>query len=472
MANLTRREFLGMTAAATASFAISSRLSPVLGANDTIRVAVVGIHSRGEAHINALQRLDGVEIAYLVDPDARLFAGRVKQIEARGGRAPKCVQDLREALDDKDLDAISIASCNHLHCLQTIWACQAGKDVYVEKPLSQNVHEGRIAVEVARKYDRVVQYGTGKGAKGDEIAALARKGTYGKLLVSRGLCYKRRDSIGFRQSCRPPNEVNFDLWCGPAAKDDYHENLVHYNWHWFWEYGCGDIGNQGAHEMHAALHAIPDATLPRGVMSVGGRFGYVDQGQTANTQVAVFDYGDTRLIFEVRGLETDGYYGEKIGNTFHFEEGVVAGDKFYPNGGKEPEPVVKVEPDRISRGGNFEEFIRAMRTREKTLLDWDIETAHYSSALCHLANISYRLGTRVTFAGAPDPFRANEFGNESFRRMSDHLKANGIDVERSSYRLGRELAFDPATERFVGDEQANALLTRAPRPPFVIPDKA
>lgn len=472
MTGFTRRKFLGMAAATTASFAISSRFSPVLGANETIRVAVVGINGRGGSHIDSLLRLEGVEIAYLVDPDSRLFARRVKKIEDAGKRAPKCVQDLREALDDKDLDAISIASCNHLHCLQTIWGCQAGKDVYVEKPLSQDVHEGRIAVEVARKHGRVVQYGTGKGAKGDVIAELARQGTYGKLLVSRGMCYKRRDSIGFKQPTASPSEVDFDLWCGPAAKKEYHENLVHYNWHWFWEYGNGDIGNQGAHEMHAALHAIPDATLPRRVVSVGGRFGYTDQGQTANTQVAVFDYGDTQLIFEVRGLNTDGYYGQGVGNTFHFEEGVVAGDKFYPNGGKEPEPVAKVEPERVSRGGNFDEFIRAMRTREKALLDWDIELAHYSSALCHLANISQRLGTKVTFAGVTDPFQANEFGNESFRRMGDHLKANGIEVGRASYRLGRELAFDPATERFIGDQQANYMLKRTPRPPFVIPDKA
>lgn len=471
MTNLTRRQFLGMAAATGASFAISSRFSPVLGANDTIRVAVVGIHGRGGSHIGSLVKMDGVEIAYLVDPDARLFPGRIKQIEDAGRRAPKCVQDLREALDDDSVDAISIASCNHQHCLQTIWGCQAGKDVYVEKPLSQNVHEGRIAIEMARKYDRVVQYGTGRGSRGDAIAALAGKGTYGKLLVSRGLCYKRRDSIGFKAPGAPPNELDFDLWCGPAAKKDYHENLVHYNWHWFWEYGNGDLGNQGAHEMHAALHAIPDATLPRRVVSIGGRFDYVDQGQTANTQVAMFDYGDTQLIFEVRGLKTDSYYGQGVGNTFHFEEGVVAGDKFYPKGGREPEPVAAVEPDRISGGGNFEEFIRVMRTRDKGLLDWNIETAHYSSALCHLANISYRLGTRVTFSGIPDPFRGGEAGNETFERMGDHLRDGGLKIESSSYRLGRELEFDPVTEKFIGDEQANALLTRAPRPPYVIPDK-
>lgn len=471
MVKMTRRKFLGTTAAAAASFAISSKFSPVLGANDTIRVAVVGINGRGSSHISALGKLDGVEIAYLVDPDTRTFARRIKQVEDLGGRAPKCVQDLREALDDSSLDAISIASCNHQHCIQTIWACQAGKDVYVEKPLSHNVHEGRIAVEIARKYDRVVQYGTGAGARGDVIAALARKGTYGKLLASRGLCYKRRTSIGFKQAAISPNEVDFDLWCGPASKNEYHENLVHYNWHWFWEYGNGDIGNQGAHEIHAALHAIPDATLPRRVVSVGGRFGYVDQGETANTQVAIFDYGDAQLIFEVRGLETDRYYGQTIGNTYHFQEGVVAGGQFYPKGGGDPEPVAKVESDRITKGGNFPEFIKAMRTREKELMDWDIETAHYSSALCHLANISYRLGKRVSFAGISRPFGDNDLANETFDRMCEHLNGNGLKVEDSSYRLGRVLDFDPSAERFIGCEQANVLLKRAPRPPFAVPDK-
>lgn len=471
MAGLNRREFLSGAAAATVSFAISSRLSPILGANDTIRVAVVGINGRGKAHISALQRLEGVEVAYLVDPDSRLFASRVKMVEDLGGRAPKCVQDLREALDDDNLDAISIASCNHQHCIQTIWACQAGKDVYVEKPLSQNVYEGRIAVEAARKYGRVVQYGTNAGTRGDIAAALAKKGVYGRLLVARGLCYKGRGSIGFKRPTTPPAELDFDLWCGPAARRAYHENLVHYNWHWFWEYGNGDIGNQGAHEMHAALHAFPDATLPRRVISVGGRFGYIDQGQTANTQVAVFDYGDAQIIFEVRGLKTDRYYGQGIGNTFHFEEGVVAGDKFYPKNGKDPEPVAKVEPERISRAGDFAEFIRVMRTRDKGLFDWDLEKAHYSSALCHLANISYRLGRRVSFAEAPNPFGSNAAANETFERMVEHLKSNGIDVASGSYRLGKLLEFDPVTERFIGDDRANALLTRTPRPPFVIPDK-
>lgn len=470
MVSMTRRKFIQTTAAVASTFAISDTWHRVLGANETIRVGIAGIHGRGNSHINAFLEMPGVEIAYLIDPDASLFESRVKEIVDKGGRPPKCVQDVREALDDKNLDAISIATCNHWHCLMTIWACQAGKDVYVEKPLSHNVREGRVAVEAAKRYNRVVQYGTGQGALGDRIAAIVKKGTYGKLLVSRGLCYKRRDSIGFKEPSTPPSYLDFDLWTGPAPKQAYHANLVHYNWHWFWDFGNGDIGNQGSHQMHAALHAIPGATLPRFVVSLGGRFGYRDQGQTANTQVAMFDFGDTLLIFEVRGLQTKDYYGEGIGNTFHFEEGIVAGDKFYPNNGKGPEPVAWVEPERMSKGGNFKEFVKCMRTRDKELFDWDLELAHYSSALCHLANISYRLGEQVQFASKARPFGPHEAANEAFERMCDHLKDNGITLEGTEYRLGRALQFSAKWERFI-DRQANMLLSRPARPPFVVPEK-
>ena len=468
----TRREFMKDAAivATAATCAIGGANRRILGANDRIIAGVAGINGRGGSHIGSLQKMEGVEVGYLIDPDSALFAGRTRDIERKGGRAPVCVQDIRKALEDKNLDAISIASCNHWHCLLTIWACQAGKDVYVEKPLSQDLHEGRIAVEISRKYKRVVQYGTGSGSLGDGIAAIAKKGTYGKLLVSRGLCYKSRSSIGSKEITDPPQALDFDIWTGPAPKQAYHANLVHYNWHWFWDFGNGDMGNQGSHQMHAALHAIPGATFPKSVISVGGRLGYEDQGQTANTQIAVFDYGETQLIFETRGLKTDKYYGQGVGNTFHFEEGVVAGGSFYPKNGKEPQPVVRAEPDRVSRGANFDEFVRCMKTRERDLLDWNIETAHYSAGLVHLGNISYRLGRDVEFGGKGKPFGDNAFANETFERMADHLKDNGLKLEETKYRLGRALKFDPANERFIDDDQADAMLKRPARPPFAVPD--
>ncbi len=471
MKQITRRNFLKKSLVAGTAVAVGSSGHRILGANETIRVGVAGIHGRGGGHVSSLQKMANVDVTYLIDPDAALFERRSRYIQDQGGPKPTCVQDIRKALDDKNLDAVSIATCNHWHCLITIWACQAGKDVYVEKPLSHNVHEGRIAVETARKYRRVVQYGTGSGSLGDRIAALAKQGTYGKLLVSRGLCYKGRGSIGFKKPSTPPEQLAFDIWNGPAPKQPYHGNLVHYNWHWFWDFGNGDIGNQGSHQMHAAFHAIPGAKLPQRVISMGGRFGYKDQGETANTQIAVYDFGESLLVFEVRGLKTGRYFGQGIGNTFHFEAGVVAGGKFYPDGGEKSESLANVKADRVSRGGNFGEFIRCMRTRETELFDWNLETAHYSSALCHLGNISYRLGKDVPFRGTSKPFGANEAANETFGRMEEHLKDNGLRLEEAKYRAGRMLKFDGEKEMFLEDSEANALLSRPPRPPFTVPEK-
>ena len=472
MDRMHRRRFLAKSAAGIGvPLVVGTAARRVLGANDRILVGLAGINGRGTGHLSSLVASEGVEVAYLIDPDSRLFDSRASRVAEKTGRRPKCVQDVRQALDDKRLDAVSIATCNHWHCLITIWACQAGKDVYVEKPLSQNFHEGRIAVETARKYRRVVQYGTGSGRLGDSMAALAKQGTYGKLLVSRGLCYKSRGSIGFKEPCDPPPGLDFDMWTGPAPKQPFHANLVHYNWHWFWDFGNGDIGNQGAHQMHAALHAVPGATLPRNVISIGGRFGYRDQGQTPNTQIALCDFGDTQLIFEVRGLKTDKYFGQGVGNTFHFEQGVVAGDRFYRSGSKEGEPVARAEPGRVSRGGNFEEFFRCMRSRETEDFLWNLETAHYSSGLIHLANISYRLGTDVPFGSNAKPFGENAAANEAFERMRDHLKDNAVKLEETTYRVGRLLTFDARAERFVDAAEADTLLTRPPRPPFVVPER-
>ena len=349
MSHLSRRRFLGRTLAAAgvgAGFAIGGTKSSgrVLGANDTIRVGVAGLNGRGGSHVGEFAGMKGVEIAYLIDPDTRTYAGRIKQIEAKGGATPQTVQDLRKALDDKNLDAISVATPNHWHALMTVWACQAGKDVYVEKPCSHNVHEGRVAVEAARKYGRIVQHGTQSRSEGGwaHVVEAIASGNYGKLLVARALCYKPRGSIGVKPNSTPPEQLDYNLWLGPAPDQPFNGNYVHYNWHWFWDFGNGDIGNQGVHQMDIARWMIPGATLPKSVFSLGGRFGYKDQGQTANTQVSVLDYGDTQIIFEVRGLKTDAYHGEMVGNIAHLEEGTIAGGKFYPKGNpKKAEPLPK-----------------------------------------------------------------------------------------------------------------------------------
>jgi predicted dehydrogenase len=292
--SLTRRSFLkrSLAAAATVTIAGTKSSGKVLGANDTIHIAVAGLNGRGGSHVGAWGRMKGVEITYLIDPDTRTYDKRLKQIADLGGKKPQVVKDVRKALEDKSLDAISIATPNHWHALMTIWGCQAGKDVYVEKPCSHNVHEGRIAVEAAKKYNRIVQHGTQSRSNGEmaRIVEVIKSGKLGKLLVSRGLCYKSglgnsrstRASIGYTKPSKPPEELDFNLWLGPAKEQPYHDNLVHYRWHWFWDFGNGDIGNQGVHEMDKARWAIPGATLPRSVLSLGGRLGHTqpDQGQT------------------------------------------------------------------------------------------------------------------------------------------------------------------------------------------------
>jgi predicted dehydrogenase len=491
MSKQNRRQFLGRSLAAAglgAGFAIAGTKSSgrILGANDAIRIGVAGLNGRGGSHVEEFGPMKGVEITYLIDPDTRTFAKRIEQLKgvAKGAATPKTVQDIRRALDDPNLDAISVAAPNHWHALLTIWGVQAGKDVYVEKPASHNVHEGRIAVEAARKHNRIVQHGTQSRSSSQwaELAEIAKKGTYGKLLVSRGLCYKPRASIGYKPTGTPPEQVDFNLWLGPAPQQPYHANLVHYNWHWFWDFGNGDIGNQGVHEMDKARWIIPGATLPKSVLSLGGRFGYSDQGETPNTQIAVFDYGDTHLIFEVRGLKTGAYLGGKVGNTAHFEEGVVAPDggrgalRFYPKGKTDGhgEPLAKVA-GAAPRGpgkGHFANFIEAVRSRKTSDLNADILEGHYSAALCHLANISYRLGAPVPFNKETKAFGDDKAAYETLERMEEHLtKDNGLKLDGETYRLGRKLTVDAKTESFVGDAQANALLTRPYRKPFVVPEK-
>ena len=482
MAHQSRRQFLGRSLAFTAGagFAISGTKSSgrIIGANDAIRIGVAGLNGRGGSHVDEFSKIPGVEITYLIDPDARTFDKRVQQLQkARPGANPKQVKDVRQALEDKELDAISIATPNHWHALMTIWGCQAGKDVYVEKPCSHELHEGRVAVEAARKFGRIVQHGTQNrsASKWAETAALVKSGHYGKLLVSRGLCYKPRwqkpqGDIGFKPDAPTPSTLDFDLWTGPAADRPFNGNYVHYNWHWFWDFGNGDIGNQGVHQMDIARWMIPGATLPKSVVSLGGRFGEKDQGQTPNTQVAVFDYGDAKLVFEVRGLKTGAYHGNKVGNIIELEAGTIAEGKpftFTPKGSDKAVPLAK------AGGGqnHFANFIEAVRSRKTEALNADILEGHYSAALCHLANISYRTGEPAAFESSIPPLGEDAFGVDAFDRMKAHLAVeNGLDLKHESFQLGRKLHLDPKAEAFLGAPEANKLLTRNYRKPFVVPD--
>jgi predicted dehydrogenase len=474
----TRRQFVKQSiavAGATVALGGTKATNRVLGANERVNVGVCGIHSRGTAHYGAYTGLKDVQVTYLVDPDSRLFDDRSKKVADKQGKAPTCVQDFRKALDDKDLDAVSIATCNHWHSPITIFACMAGKDVYVEKPASHNIHEGRIAVETARKYKRIVQHGTQQRSEGraNEMAAVHSE-KFGKLLVSKGYCAKRRTSIGFKQTEPPPSGLDFNMWTGPAPQQPYHANLVHYNWHWFWDFGNGDIGNQGVHEIDIARWAIKGATLPTRVVSLGGRFGYEDQGQTANTQMSVYTYGDVLLVFEVRGLiQGDPKYKHsraKVGNEYYTTEGMIADGKFYPKKGGDPQPIGKFDTT-VYPGGPFGNFINCVRSRKADELNAPILVGHYSAALCHLGNISYRLADEATWGELPDRFGTNEVVKQTFANLEGNLTDFQVPLKGLKYHLGRVLEFDPKAEKFVGDNaaDANKMLTTGYRKPFEIP---
>jgi predicted dehydrogenase len=488
MSRANRRQFLKASALAAAAIAAPMVASSrVLAANDTIRIGVAGIGGRGGEHISQFARMKGVEVAYLIDPESKLFESRAAAVKSMSKlkNTPKCVQDVREALADKALDAVSVATCNHWHSLITIWACQANKDVYVEKPCSHNVFEGRKCVEAARKYNRIVSHGT--QSRGDEkwvrIVELIKSGKYGKLLVSKAYASKSgsgRWSIGFKQPKDPPKSLNFDLWLGPAPEQAYHENIVPYNWHWFWDFGNGEIGNQGVHQMDIARWGIPGGTLPKNVISMGGRFvnteNFKDQAQTPNMQLAVMDFGGPLLVFEVRGIvDKEGPTGKKypgsVDNEFYLEEGAIIGNKFYPKGKKEGQKLADVKFDHPT-GNIFANFIECCRSRKRENLMADIEEAHYSAALCHLANASYRQGKPMPFGQGYDALGSDERVKASVHAIEENLQVVlGMDLTKQTYCLGPKLEVDAGAERFHGNDEANKLLTRNYRKPYVVPEQ-
>jgi len=334
--------------------------------------------------------------------------------------------------------------------------------VYVEKPCSHNVFEGRQCVEAARKYQRIVQHGTQRrSGNGWQLARDIASGKLGRLLAVRGRSYRVRSSIGFKQPADPPPELDYNLWLGPAPMQPYHENLVHYKWHWFWETGNGDIGNNGVHAMDTTRWQIPNGTLPDSVLSVGGRFVWNDQGQTPNLQFAVFDFGPTKMIFEVTEFKTKGGRDDRV-----FDKTPAA-----PIEIATPPDVKSPAAPRGPGEGIFANFIACVRSRRPQDLDAHILEGHYSSALCHLANISYRLGQDVSFAKKPVELGDNEEVDKTYAWFKEMLTGLGVRLESNTFRVGLPLKFDPEKEKFVDNADADKLLTRPYREPFVVPEK-
>jgi predicted dehydrogenase len=485
MPRATRRQFLeeslfAAAAAATATCVtrdVSAAGQPrrAAGPNDAIRVAVIGVNSRGREHIDSLAKLgDLATIATVCDCDTAPGMRAVKLVEEKTKKAPKFEQDLRRVFDDKTIDAVTIATPNHWHALAAIWAMQAGKDVYVEKPVSHNVSEGRRIVQFARKLDRICQTGTQCRSSDGLIKAIEtiRSGKLGDVKLARGLCYKSRGSIGKATGEQKlPDTVNYDLWCGPAPMKPLARGRLHYDWHWAWDTGNGDLGNQGIHQMDIARWGLGVDTISQGALGLGGRFGYEDDGETPNTHLSFLNFGDKQLIFEVRGLKTEPYRGAGVGVVFYGTEGYIVNPSYTSSTvfDRDGKVVEKFQDKSDIMVKHVRNFLDAMKSRKHTELTADIEQGHLSSALCHLGNISYRLGALQPFGDKTKEIAGDEAAAETFGRFEKHLVENGINMQTSQYTLGRRLTINPGREVFVDDTEADAMLTRNYRAPYIVP---
>jgi len=486
---LDRRHFIQHTAAVSAALA-ALRTMPLtaaepaatkrVGANDKIRVAVVGVNGRGMSHVGGFNGVNGCEIVTVCDCDEGVIGKAMEAVTKKTGK-PAYEQDIRKVLEDKSIDVVSFATPNHWHALGAIWAMQAGKHVYVEKPASHNVVEGRRMVQAARKHNAICQVGTQSRSTPGMRAAVGaiHAGKIGAVKTAYASCFKRRGSIGKVDAPTAVGKgVDYNLWSGPAPLLPIMRKKMHYDWHWVWAYGNGDLGNQGVHEMDKARWGLKKDTMPKSVMSVGGRFGYVDDGETANTQLCVFDYGDAEMIFEVRGLPSDSPYPQGVGEAkkgSNFVGNIWYGDKgtvVCPNysSGVLLDPDNKVV-EKFGGGGDadhFANFIKAVRSGKHTDLNCDIEEGHLSAALCHLANVSYRLGEAKTLGELKD-VSESEHANAALTRMVAHLKDNEIDLTKTMCHFGPTLTMDPKTERFTGNnDKANAMLGREYRKGFEV----
>lgn len=474
--NTTRRSFLATTALSVTA----ASTSKVLGANDRIRIGMIGLGGRGSGSASWFNGIDGVEIAYLCDADQKMV-DRAKQKYPEA----KSTLNLRDVIEDKDIDAVVVSNCNHWHVLASIWACQAGKDVYVEKPISHNIWEGRKLVEAARKYNRIVQGGTQQRSDGlqEEIKDYFDSGELGKIRYVRCNRYGMRGSIGKRSTpLTPPDSLDYNLWLGPAQDLPIYREKLHYDWHWDWNLGNGELGNWGPHIIDDLRNVVfrDKLNYPKRVLAGGGRLGWDDAGNTPNTHFVYMDCGDIPVIMDVhnlpraKGVKGSDVYQRRRTNSFlivECENGYYAGGR---GGGRaydhDRKELKKFRGD--GGGAHAQNFIDAMRSRNREQQNAEIEQIHYSSAWCHLGNISYRLGqsydrkeaeAQVDFAG----------WGEVIEDFHTHLAANEIDPSQAEVYLGQMLHIDADKETFTGPSAtlpALHLLRRDYRRGFEVPE--
>ena len=506
MSKLNRREFLENSMFATAAAIAASaavKPEPILaqektGANDKLSMAVIGVRGRGGDHINGYVGRSNVQISYICDCDEKAGNDRCDQIEKRTGKRPVFVRDLREIMDKKDVDCVSIATPNHWHCLAAIWAMQSGKDVYVEKPVSYNIGEGCAITAAMKKYNKICQVGTQcRSSQGliDMVKFIA-EGGIGEVNFARGFCYKRRRSIGALGDYAIPDTVDFNLWSGPApfTTPKVTRPQFHYDWHWQRLYGNGDSGNQGPHQTDIARWGLGLDCHPNTVIAYGGRLGYqaerkdpnyVDAGDTPNTEVAIYDYGKKCIVFETRGLDVNNSDDEeantlfqsktaKIGVIFYGSEGYICNPSYTDATvfDKDFKPIKSFH----GGGDHFGNFLNAVVSRDASSLNAPARCGHLSAAMAHLANTSYYLGenNKVSVAEAKDILKNVKSLDDNLAtldRTVKHLEKNGVDLEKYPISIGPMLTFDPEKEVFTGAraDEANQWITRQYRDGFVCP---
>ena len=476
MRSLARRRFFEDSLMAAAAISLPAPLFAVdskpVSANEKITAAIIGCGIRGKAHANELARIADCDVAYVCDPDLDR-ADEVADLLVKGKRPmPKKVQDLRVVLEDKSVDVVFIASPNHWHSLSAIWAMQAGKDVYVEKPVSHNVIEGRRMVQAARKLGRICQGGTQNRSRGALAAAVKymREGKLGEVKLAKSIIYGGRGSIGGPAECAMPPRCDYNLWAGPAAMPKLNRPKFHYDWHWFWNTGSGEIGNNNVHSLDICRWGLGVTGLGRSVLSYGGRLGYTDVAETPNSQVGIFDFGDKTIISETRGLKSAPFHPTiKSMWFFYGSEGIIADTNLYDPKGN----LIRAFEGKSEN--HFANFLNAVRSRRQGDLKAEIEEGHQSSALCHMANISYRLGMQTSvkdIAKSLGDIKVHDDVQETLERTRHYLSDAGVDLDKTKLTLGQHLRVDSGKESFLDNAPANDLLGREYRAPFLLPKES
>ena len=496
---MTRRGFLSSVAAGLALgvprlVAGGERLASSTSFNGSIRIGIVGlggidivggVGGRGRQLIDKLRRIPDAKIVALCDVDQTILDASVRSFKDRG-ESVTAYTDLRKLLEDDSVDAVVVATPNHWHALATVWACQAGKDAYVEKPFSHDLWEGRQMVAAAKQYGRIVQVGTQNRSSALLKQAFddLRGGALGQIRFAHAIVYRPRAGIRKVDSpTPPPPTVNYDLWCGPAPMSPLMRTQLHYEWHWFWDTGNGEMGNNGVHVIDICRWGLDQNQLPRRALSIGGRFSTDDHAETPNTQIAFLDYSPAPIICEVRnvraGTEPDAigkFRNASGGIIIDCEGGYLAGDSsraaLFDYQGKKIRDIQSPAKGSDIEIAHLTNFLNAVRSRKGGELAADATQGHLSAGCCHMANVSHRLGHSVSPEVIQEAARADKELSDAFDRCREYLMKNGVDLTSTPAVLGAWANLDPAREQFVGDlaDRANALSRREYREGFAVPE--